>query len=104
MGTYGKRLKDLRRKKRITQKELSKILEISSTTISRYETGEILPTEEIIVKTAIYFKTSSDYLLGLSPCWKLQNDFMKEYETLKEKEIKLEKLMHQLTVLKKLTE
>jgi transcriptional regulator with XRE-family HTH domain len=104
MSTYGKRLKELRKLKKMTQKELSNCLDVSSTTISRYESEEILPTEEIIVKTALVFHCSSDYLLGLSPCEKIPGDFIKEYDSLKQKEEKLERLLNELTLLKEIME
>jgi len=104
MSTFGKRLKELRKQHKMTQRDLSKILGVSATTISRYESEEILPTEDVIVKTAFVFQCSSDYLLGLSPCDKVQGDFIKEYESLKQKEQKLERLLNELSLLKEIME
>ena len=104
MSTFGKRLKELRKLNMMTQKVLADNLDVSSTTISRYENEEILPTEDIIVKTALFFQCSSDYLLGLSPCEKNSKDFIKEYERLKQKEQKLEHLLKELTLLKQIME
>ena len=93
MGAYGKRLKELREKKRLSQKELSAFLGISAATISRYEKNQIIPTEEVIVKTALFFKTSTDYLLGLCPSPHVQKSLIKEYETVKVKAGKYDALI-----------
>ena len=60
------RIKFLRNRNHISQKELSRIIETSKSTIGLYETGETLPNAENIKKLAEYFGVSSDYLLGLS--------------------------------------
>jgi len=104
MSSFGKRLKELRKKNKMTQRDLSTYLDASSTTISRYENEEILPTEDVIVKTALVFQCSSDYLLGLSPCEKVPSDFIREYESLKQKEQKLERLLKELSLLKEIME
>lgn len=93
MGTYGKKIKELRSSKRISQRELSEVLDISPATISRYEKELIEPTEEVIVKTAIYFGVSTDYLLGLTSCPKVHSDVIKNYEIMKEKIEKFDSLL-----------
>ncbi len=44
---------------------LSKKLNLSDTTITRYLNGERLPTRGTLVKLADYFNCTTDYLLGL---------------------------------------
>ncbi|MHC5217970.1 helix-turn-helix domain-containing protein [Enterococcus sp. LJL128] len=61
---FGEILKALRKKKRLTQKELADILFLEQTTISSYENGKIQPTAKTINDIANFFDVSSDYLLG----------------------------------------
>lgn len=57
------RLKDLRQDKDLYQKDIAKILEMSQTGYSQYETEtNDIPTE-ILKKLAIFYNTSIDYLL-----------------------------------------
>ena len=60
------RLKDLREDKDLCQKDLSKILNISQTNYSKYELEKINIPIETLRKLAIYFETSTDYILGLT--------------------------------------
>ncbi len=60
------RLKDLREDKDMYQKEIAKILGMSQTGYSQYETEtNDIPTS-ILKKLAIYYNTSIDYILGLT--------------------------------------
>ncbi|MEF2247713.1 helix-turn-helix domain-containing protein [Paenibacillus sp. IITD108] len=61
---FGQRLRGLREGKKITQKELSKILNVSESAIGMYERGEREPNFETIDKIAAYFNVRTDYLLG----------------------------------------
>jgi len=61
------RLKALRSKKKILQKELSRNLGVSQTTISNYEKGIRFPDEETLKKLACYFNVSLDELFGYEP-------------------------------------
>ena len=59
-----KRLRDLREDHDYTQKELAKILGMSQTGYSKYETGENdVPTSILIALSRLY-GTSIDYILG----------------------------------------
>ena len=57
------RLKELRKKKGISQLRLATDLNTTQNTISRYETGEREPGIDELVKIADYFNVSVDYLL-----------------------------------------
>ncbi len=60
------RLKDLREDKDMYQKDIAKILGMSQTGYSQYETEtNDIPTN-ILKKLAIYYNTSIDYILGLT--------------------------------------
>lgn len=60
----GKRLAYLRGS--LTQDEVAGSLGISRARYSHYETGRSEPDTEILGKIAVFFKSSTDYLLGLS--------------------------------------
>jgi transcriptional regulator with XRE-family HTH domain len=58
------RLKELRKKKNISQLRLATELNTTQNTISRYETGEREPGIDDLIKIADYFNISVDYLIG----------------------------------------
>ncbi len=53
-------LKILRKKKRITQRELANALHISQTSVSKYERGESEPDLEMVIKMSDYFGVTID--------------------------------------------
>lgn len=60
---FGKRLASFRRKKKISQKELGEMLNLSQRAISRYENGETEPDIRTLIKMAEIFDVSIDTLL-----------------------------------------
>lgn len=60
------RIKDLREDKEILQKDMAKILNTTQTNYSKYELGKINIPIETLKKLALFFNTSTDYLLGLT--------------------------------------
>ena len=58
------RLRDLREDSDMNQTQFAKILGMSQTGYSKYETGENDIPTEILIKIADYYNTSTDYLLG----------------------------------------
>lgn len=60
------RLRNLREDKDLSQTEIAKILGMSQTGYSKYETGENDIPTSILIKLAHYHNTSVDYLLGLT--------------------------------------
>lgn len=59
------RLKTLRLAKNLTQKEISKIININQGNYSRYEKGTLIPTIETLIELSKYYNVSIDYLLGI---------------------------------------
>jgi len=57
-------IKALRIKRKITQVDLAKQINVKQETISAYESGKALPSADALVKIADYLNTSTDYLLG----------------------------------------
>ena len=60
------RLKDIREDMDITQKELAAYLHIRQNTYSQYENGQRQIPIPLLVRLAVYFHTSTDYILGLT--------------------------------------
>ena len=59
-----RRLRDLREDNDMNQTQIAKILGMSQTGYSKYETGENDIPTAILIKLARYYNTSIDYLLG----------------------------------------
>lgn len=60
------RIRDLREDKDLNQSQVAKILNISQSTYSRYENGNLdVPTEVLIALSKLY-NVSVDYILGLT--------------------------------------
>ena len=60
------RLKDIREDNDVTQKTLSEYLNVKQNTYSQYETGQRQIPVDSLIKLALYFNTSTDYILGLT--------------------------------------
>ena len=58
------RLKELRKKKNISQLKLALDLDMNQNSISRYENMERQADYKTLIKFADYFDVSIDYLLG----------------------------------------
>lgn len=63
---YFPRLRDLREDAELTQQQIADILNISRAGYQNYEKGDRELPAWAAVKLAEYYKTTSDYILGLS--------------------------------------
>ena len=63
MNKY-QRIRDLREDRDLNQTQVAKILGMSQTGYSKYETGENDIPTAILIKLADYYNVSTDYLLG----------------------------------------
>lgn len=59
------KLKGLRKKHGFTQQDISDRLGVDPNTISRYENDRVIPPIENLIKLALIYNTSIDYLLGV---------------------------------------
>ncbi|MCL2697145.1 MAG: helix-turn-helix domain-containing protein [Oscillospiraceae bacterium] len=66
MITLMDRLKELRKSKNATQKQVAEYLETDGRQYRRYEYGESDPTYKTLIKLADFFDVSLDYLVGRS--------------------------------------
>ena len=60
----GNRIKDLRRKNKVTQEELAKALQVSTQAVSKWENGGS-PDLELVPSIATYFNVTTDYLFDM---------------------------------------
>ena len=60
------RLRDLREDHDLTQKALADYLQIRQNTYSQYENGQRQLPIDVLIQLALYFDTSTDYILGLT--------------------------------------
>ncbi len=58
------RLKELRKKKGVTQLKLAMDLGLNQNAVSRYETGEREADYKTLIMLADYFDVTIDYLIG----------------------------------------
>ncbi|WP_340013475.1 helix-turn-helix transcriptional regulator [Paenibacillus sp. FSL K6-1318] len=69
-----KRIRDLREDKDLTQQQLAKMLNITQTTYSRYETGVLDVPSVVLIKLSEFHNVSIDYILGQTDNPKRLND------------------------------
>ncbi|MCL2224844.1 MAG: helix-turn-helix domain-containing protein [Defluviitaleaceae bacterium] len=81
MVNMGNRLKALRIEKNLSQAEVARRIGISKAMISAYELEQRCPSYEVLVKLAIFYNVSADYLLGIEKT-------AIKYDGLSEKEIR----------------
>lgn len=60
------RIRELREDRNLLQKDLAKVLNCSQVAYSRYELGQRDIPTDVLIKLAEFYKTSVDYLLGLT--------------------------------------
>lgn len=60
------RLRDLREDADLNQTQIAQYLGMPQTGYSKYETGENDIPTQVLIKLAKYYKTSIDYILGVS--------------------------------------
>ena len=65
METIGERIIFLREEREISQKALALTIDITATTLSRYENNIYAPKAEIICRLTKALNTNADFLLGL---------------------------------------
>ena len=66
IGGEAVRFRDLREDMDMTQQALAEILHIRQSTLSQYETGQRQIPLGLLIRMALFFDTSTDYLLGLT--------------------------------------
>lgn len=65
MVNFGDKLKELRKERKLTQKQLADQVGVTVSTISSYESGSRYPSYDVLISLSRIFHVSTDYLLGL---------------------------------------
>jgi len=60
------RIRDMREDADLTQQQIAKFLKCDQSLYSKYERGERAIPLELVIKLALYYGTSVDYLIGLT--------------------------------------
>lgn len=63
MKTLGERIKELSRKKGITQRQLAELIGCTEAAISHYIKGDRVPRANVLTKMATVLDTTSEYLM-----------------------------------------
>lgn len=58
------RIRELRKSKKMTMRELGAVVGLAESTISQYETGKIQPDNETLLKLGEFFDVTVDYILS----------------------------------------
>lgn len=66
MVNMGNKLKELRKQKRLTQKQVADRIGLAISAVSSYEAGSRYPSYDVLIKLARIFHVSTDYLLGMT--------------------------------------
>ena len=61
--TFGEKLRQLRKRKKLTQEQLAELIDSHENQIGRYEKDQSAPTAPVIIKLAEVFNVTTDYLL-----------------------------------------
>lgn len=59
------RIRDLREDHDLSQEQVAKLLNVSQSTYSRYESGYLDVPSQVLIVLAKYYHVSVDYILGL---------------------------------------
>ncbi|MBE5892220.1 MAG: helix-turn-helix transcriptional regulator [Lachnospiraceae bacterium] len=63
---FGDQVKALRSARNLSQVQLAEQLNVTKQTVCNWENNNILPSVDMLVKIALYFSVSTDYLLELN--------------------------------------
>ncbi|KXY75833.1 helix-turn-helix transcriptional regulator [Bacillus sp. FSL W7-1294] len=66
LPTLSVRIKELRKERKWSQKELGEKVDVSESFISKVESGKKQPSREVTTKIAETFNVTTDFLLGRS--------------------------------------
>ncbi len=65
MAVFSIRLRELRQEKKLSMKQLAKKINTTDGAISNWENGVNEPKISYLIRLAVFFEVSADYLLGL---------------------------------------
>lgn len=91
----GRRLKQLRLEKHITQKVLSEFLGVEEPVVCNIEKGKRLPSTSVAINYEKYFKVPLEYILGLSNAKEPENQIISKDLGLSDQAIERLKFMQE---------
>ena len=98
-GGIADRLKELRKKRNVSQVELARAVHVNQSSVSQWETGRTAPGKDCLLLLAEFFHVSVDYLLGKDPVQPEAIDFVETLEhILKEKNISKKQMLSDLNL------
>ena len=59
------RIRDLREDRDLSQTDVARLINVSQSTYSRYESGYLDIPSEVLIALARFYNVSTDYILGL---------------------------------------
>ena len=62
---YAVRLRELRVERGLTQRQVAERCSFSHAMINRYEKGLVEPKASSLIKLAVFYQSSADYILGI---------------------------------------
>lgn len=65
MNKFPERLKEARKAKKLTQKELANRIGLTDARITQYENGQGYPSAEVLYKICIELNVSMDWITGM---------------------------------------
>ena len=65
MQIFGERIKELREERNLSSVDLAKAINVSHSSVSRWENNKRVATIDNLYKIARFFDVSADYLIGL---------------------------------------
>lgn len=84
----GSRLRELRRKKGLSQEELGSMLGVGKSAICCYEKGTRNPSLESVIELMQIFAVSADYLLGTDELIRVMENETENYRVMTKEEVK----------------
>lgn len=61
---FSKRIKELREKKKLSMEQLASALKVTKSRVNMWENNGTIPRGDVLVKLAVFFDVSTDFLLG----------------------------------------
>ena len=87
--TTGERIRNMRKNRKLTQKQLGELCGIAEPTIRRYELGKLNPKYETLERIAAALHTSTGALLGFSAGNQLKYN-VKQWLSLKDSHLEMD--------------
>jgi transcriptional regulator with XRE-family HTH domain len=102
---FSYRLKELRKKKGLTQEQLAKVLGVERSSIGKYEgKAGVIPSPGVLQDIAAYFGVTVDYLLGREeqkkdPATEYSDEVKKIYELLSQLNLENQEKLLELAIM-----